>query len=131
MRSGGIIKVHERSLVKTLIEQILEELRIRGLGRLHEVHLQIGEFSGVESTLVASAFAEMSPEYWDREVQIQIDVVPLTAACRNCGSGFHVQSFRFVCPQCGCGDVQVTAGEGMQLTSIRAEQAVAFEEVKT
>lgn len=131
MQSGGTIKVHERSLVKTLIEQILEELRIRRLGRLHEVQLQIGEFSGVESTLVASAFAEMSIEYWKQEVLLRIDVVPLTAACQNCGNEFHVQSFRFVCPECGCGNVQVTAGEGMQLASLRAEQAVAYEGVTT
>lgn len=123
--------MHERSLVKTLIEQILEELRTRRLGRLHEVQLQMGEFSGVESTLVASAFAEMSTEYWEQEVLLRIDVVPLTAACQNCGNGFHVQSFRFLCPQCGCGDVQVTAGEGMQLASLRAEHAIADEGIKT
>lgn len=119
--------MHERSLVKTLIEQILQEQRLHGLGRIHEVHLQLGEFSGVEPTLVASAFAEMSPEYWDCEVQLLIDVVPLTAACRNCGYPFHVQSFRFVCPRCTCGDVHVTAGEGIQLASICAERPVACE----
>lgn len=119
--------MHERSLVKTLIEQILEEQRIRDLGRIHEVRLQIGAFSGVEPTLVASAFAEMSSAYWDREVQLQIDVVPLDAMCRNCGNQFHVPNFRFTCPLCLSGDVQVTAGEGMQLASIRAERAVAFE----
>lgn len=122
--------MHERSLVKTLIDQVLEECRRRGLGRIHEIHLQIGEFSGVEPLLVESAFASMSPEYWDSAVRLVIEVMPLTAACRICGAAFHVQGFRFVCPQCGGGDIQITAGEEMQLASIRAEQSIC-EGVKT
>ena len=123
--------MHERSLVKTLIEQVLEESRVRGLGRVHEIHLLIGEFSGVESVLLESAFAEMAPEYWDNNVRLVVDVVPLTAACQECGKPFHVQDFCFVCPECGCGNVQVMAGEEMRLASIRAEHPAACEGAKT
>ena len=122
--------MHERSLVKTLIEQVREEGRARGLGRIHEIQLQIGEFSGVEPTLVESAFNEMSPEYWETEVRLIVEVIPLTAACRTCRASFPVEGFRFVCPQCGGGDVHVTAGEELRLASVRAERQTVCEGVK-
>lgn len=122
--------MHERSLVKSLIEQVLAEGRDRGLGRIHEIQLQIGEFSGVEPSLVESAFAEMASEFWDTEVRLVIEVVPLTATCQTCGEAFHVESFRFVCPRCGGGNVQVTAGEEMRLACVRAERQAACEGVR-
>lgn len=122
--------MHERSLVKAIIEQVLEEGRLRGLGRIHEIQLQIGEFSGVEPMLVESAFAEMASEYWDTEVRLMVEVVPLTATCQTCGEVFHVEGFRFVCPRCGGGDVQVTAGEEMRLASVRAERQTVSEGVR-
>ncbi len=120
--------MHEQSLVKTLIDQVQEESRIRGLGRVHEVHLRVGEFSGIEPRLLESAFAEMAPAYWDTLVQLSVEVMPLTATCETCHEVFHVEGFHFVCPRCG-GNVQVIAGEEMQLVSLRAERQAGCEEV--
>lgn len=113
--------MHERSLVKGLIEQVLEATRARGLGRLYEIQLRIGEFSGVEPRLVELAFLEMAPDHWETEVKLNVDVVPLRAVCQTCGVEFAVQGFRFVCPACESGQVTVTSGEEMQLVSIKAK----------
>jgi hydrogenase nickel incorporation protein HypA/HybF len=119
--------MHERSLVKALIEQIIEEAARRKLGRLHEVRLQLGEFSGVEPALVESAFAEMAVDVWGHAVRLVVEVVPLTARCPACALPFHVNAFRFICPRCGGGDEQITAGEELQLVSLRAERRAACE----
>jgi len=50
--------MHERSLVRSLIEQVVEEMQSRGIERIVSVQLQIGEFSGVEPALIELAFAE-------------------------------------------------------------------------
>ena len=113
--------MHERSLVKGLIEQVLEEGRNRRLGHIHEIRIAIGEFSGVEPHLVKSAFDEMSGEYWPTPVQLAIEVIPLSAICLACHENFRVMDFRFICLKCGSGDVTITAGEEMQLVSLRAE----------
>jgi hydrogenase nickel incorporation protein HypA/HybF len=113
--------MHERSLVKSLIEQVCEEARLRKLGRVHVVRLELGEFSGVEPPLVELAFEELAPQSWDHPVRIEVTVVPLTAKCSACGTTFHVVSFRFVCPNCHSSSVDVEAGEEMRLASLEAE----------
>ncbi|MEI8018970.1 MAG: hydrogenase maturation nickel metallochaperone HypA [Schlesneria sp.] len=113
--------MHERSLVKGLIEQVLEEGRNRRLSQIHEIRISIGEFSGVEPLLVKSAFDEMAGEYWLTPVQLAIEVIPLSAICLACQSSFCVTDFRFVCPKCGGSEVKVTGGEELRLVSLRAE----------
>ena len=114
--------MHERSLVNTLIQQVLAESRVRGLGRIHEIDLQIGEFSGVEPRLVESAFAEMALAQFDAEIRLNIEVVPLRANCRACKQSFLVTGFSFVCPNCDCSEVDIASGEEMRLISVRAER---------
>ena len=113
--------MHERSLVQTLIHQIDDELQARGLRRLREVHLEIGEFAGVEPLLLESAFEEMTANHWPAAVRPQWKSVPLTARCQNCALEFHVARFRFVCPVCGHRQVDIIAGEELKLVSLQAE----------
>jgi len=114
--------MHERSLVSGLIDQVREESRLRGLGRIYEIELQIGEFSGVEPQLVQTAFAEMAPEFWSDPVQLSIEIIPLTARCQSCQLEFHVPAFRFHCPSCGHGETQVIAGEEMRIINLQAQR---------
>jgi len=131
MRFGRDAAVHERSLVKSLINQVLDETHARGLGRIHGIHLQIGEFSGVEPRLVESAFREMALEQWETEVTLLVEVVPLTACCQACRDSFSVTGYRFACPRCGSGRVDVTAGEELRLVSLTAERQTSDERVTT
>ncbi len=123
--------MHERSLVKSLIGQIVEEMHSRGIERIVAVQFQVGEFSGVEPALVELAFAEEAAQTWDAAVRLNLEVVPLTATCRACGAAFRVEQFRFVCPDCGGGDVEVTAGEELRLVSLSAARHTVCEGVES
>lgn len=112
--------MHERSLAARLIEQVDQELADRGLVDLSEVHLAIGEFSGVEPALLASAFDELASQHWQRDVRLKLDIVLVTAQCEGCGSTFRVERFHFACPDCRSGSVKVIQGEEMQLVSLTA-----------
>lgn len=118
---SGSITVHERSLAIALIRQIDEELRLRGLYRLAEVRLAIGEFAGLEQRLFELAFEELALEHWGVAPRLHCEIIPLTACCRSCTKEFVVARFRFECPACGSRQVDVTAGEELQFVSLRAE----------
>jgi hydrogenase nickel incorporation protein HypA/HybF len=114
--------MHERSLVKSLIEQVVEEMASRGIQQITSVQLQLGEFSGIDPTLIGLAFSELAVLTWNSDVRLNLEVVPLTASCGACGAVFHVVNFRFVCSECGEGNVIVTAGEEMRLVSLSVER---------
>ena len=147
--------MHERSLVRSLIAQVNEELRNRGLTsdsqtsqtlsghttsnsdrlpskgsdpfdhgmrtHLQGIRLEIGEFSGVEPSLIQLAFEEMALEAWGHAVELDLEIIPLTAECLTCKTRFRVEAFRFVCPDCHGTNVQIRSGEQMQLVSMDIE----------
>lgn len=113
--------MHEGSLAAALIRQIDEELRRRRLQALVEVRLAIGEFAGVEPRLLTSAFEELAADHWNPPPRLCYDIIPLRARCQTCALEFEVNQFRFVCPACGSRQVDVTAGEELQLVSLQAE----------
>ena len=121
--------MHERSLVRSLIAQVNEELRNRGLTsdsqrtitHLRGIRLEIGEFSGVEPSLIQLAFDEMAVEAWSHAVELDLEIIPLTAECLTCKTRFRVEAFRFVCSDCHGTNVQIRSGEQMQLVSLDIE----------
>ncbi len=115
--------MHERSLVRSLIEQVNEELRTRRLGPLRGLRLELGEFSGVEPSLLQLAFDDMARDAWGHDVKLDLEIIPLSAQCLTCDKLFHVEGFRFVCPDCHGTDVQIRSGEQMQLVSLDVESA--------
>lgn len=118
--------MHERSLALALIRQIEEELRRRHLRRLVEVRLSMGEFAGVEPRLLASAFEELAAAHWTPPPRLRCDIIPLRARCRACAVEFEVNRFRFACPACDSRQVDLTAGEELQLVSLQAESDPQF-----
>jgi hydrogenase nickel incorporation protein HypA/HybF len=115
--------MHERSLVRSLIEQVNEELRTRSLGPLRGIRLELGEFSGVEPSLLQLAFEEMARDVWGHNVKLDLEIIPLSAQCQTCHKTFHVEGFRFVCPECHGTEVQIRSGEQLQLVSLDVESA--------
>ena len=112
--------MHERSLVRGLLALVRDEACRRGVGRVHGVRIDVGEFSGVEPPLVRSAFEELAPDFLGNVTVLDMRTTPLRARCRGCGWEFAIERFRFLCPACG-GDVDVIAGEEFRLVSITAE----------
>lgn len=114
--------MHERALVKSLLDLVSLELNTRSLGTVREIEVEIGEFSGVEPALVATAFDELAPQYWSNQVRLEVRVASLMVSCVQCDHTFHVQQFQFLCPACKAGDVQVISGEEIRLMNIVAER---------
>lgn len=121
--------MHERSLVQSLLEQVAETAKTRGLERVREVVLDVGEFAGVDATLLAFAFEEMAPAVLGTDVKLDLRQTPLMARCHRCDHDFRIERFRFACPQCG-GDVDVTGGEEFRLVSLRVAARTAAEETE-
>lgn len=121
--------MHERSLVNRLLEQVDDELCRRQISGLTAVRLEIGEFAGIEPTLVQMAFEELAADRWQCHVRLDLNVVPLTARCRQCLEEFHVERFRFVCPRCDHAGVDIIAGEELRLVSLTANEPASLESV--
>ena len=115
--------MHEASLVRALLTQVGDLLIEHNGEAVEVVRVEMGPLSGVERTLVEVAFQQQVDTTTCRGARLQIDEVPLSAVCRDCGNEFEIKHFRFQCPACSSSLVQVTGGEEFRLLDVEIRTA--------
>ena len=117
--------MHERSLVRALLRQVEHVAAEHPSCRILTIRLCIGEFSGVEPELLATAYGHLVRDTPLRDAALELKYVPLEATCEQCGGRFRVERFKFKCVTCGSVRLVVTGGEEMLLESVTFEEVVA------
>ncbi len=115
--------MHELSLVRSLMAQVDALVTSNGGGTLRRVRVEIGPLSGVEATLMASAWEQLCAAGGRGGATLEIVEVPLVAHCRKCNLPFQPVRFRFHCPTCGGAETETVSGDGVILHSIVLDDA--------
>jgi hydrogenase nickel incorporation protein HypA/HybF len=114
--------MHERSLVRALLRQVQQIADENSASRVVSIHVRLGEFSGVEADLLASAYDDLVMDTQLRGAALDLERVPLTGFCEQCGSCFRIEHFNFQCDQCGSPRLTLRGGEEMLLDSVTMEE---------
>jgi hydrogenase nickel incorporation protein HypA/HybF len=89
--------MHERSLVKNLLDQVRFIIDENEAEFAEEVLVEIGPLAGVEFNLVKSAFDQLVRESGQRVGRLSTQQVPLIVRCRVCGVESELDDFVFRC----------------------------------
>ena len=112
--------MHEYSIVEALLTRVDAEARARGATAVHRLTVRIGELSGVEIDLLATAFAT----FRDRTIcaHADLDVMPVAAVwtCPTCGG----QIGRGSMLRCGACGVPARLMQGDEILLDRIEMEV-------
>lgn len=110
--------MHEASLVRSLLRQVSDLLIAHDGQAVETIRVEMGPLSGVERPLVEIAFQLQVNDSLCRGATLQIEEVPLSAVCRDCGDEFDIERFRFRCADCDSPRVQITDGEEFRLLDV-------------
>lgn len=120
--------MHEYSIITSIIEESLEAAE-RALSdemkgkdatapiKIGVIYVDVGERSGVDARLLASAFDTFKEATSSMEdTTLVINEVPITLLCHACNKeGVARERNYTACPNCGSKDVSITAGEEIYL----------------
>ncbi len=109
--------MHEYSIVQSLIERVEREAAARGSKRVVRVHVQLGELSGVEPELLATAYETFRDRTVCADAPMILDRVAASWECRRCGHAIHG---RLRCEACR-GPATLVAGDEIVLQRIEME----------
>lgn len=112
--------MHERSVAKGILCEIKELEREYPQNRIIAVELEVGLLSGVDASLLASALEDEQGNVQPK-MDFQIQSVPLMATCEHCDKSFKIESFKFVCKNCGSQQIEITQGESVRILTITVE----------
>ncbi|MBT1446014.1 hydrogenase maturation nickel metallochaperone HypA [Shewanella sp. JM162201] len=110
--------MHEFSIVQALIESCESHAQSQQASAISRVKIRLGALSGVEPSLLATAFDTFKLEGMCREAVLEMEIEPLMLSCNECGFEGEANGLSVLCPCCHSPFTQVTGGEEMLLLQL-------------
>ncbi|MCX7590227.1 MAG: hydrogenase maturation nickel metallochaperone HypA [Kiritimatiellae bacterium] len=110
--------MHELSIARALVDQVVGVIRTHGAIRATMVRVQLGTFSGVVKEALETAFPFAAEGTAAEGARLEIEEVPARVVCHNCGKTSQPDFPFLFCAECGKGDVELVAGRELLLTAV-------------
>lgn len=115
--------MHEWSFARKLLQQAAAICHEQVARHCLEVRVQIGPLAGIEASLLASAFEQLTGEHELSRTRLVIEQTPLVVRCRDCEAESELSDFDFYCRVCCSRAVRVVAGDQLHLVSVTVDDA--------
>ncbi len=108
--------MHEVSIALNLLDIVVEECRKSGGSTVESINIRIGRASGVMTDALLFAFDAVKAGSVAAGAGLNIEEVPLSGHCRECGDDFEVgEEYVLCCPLCGGVSFEITAGRELDI----------------
>jgi len=111
--------MHEYSIVQSLIGRVEAEARARRATAVHKLRVSLGELSGVEPTLLATAWETFRERTICAAADLELRSIPAQWACPHCELSI-ARGAPLRCADCG-GPARLLHGDELVLESIVLE----------
>lgn len=111
--------MHEYSIVQSLIDRVEVEVQKNGAVGVHALTVRLGESSGVDGRLLATAFETFREKTVCAGAALTIETVPATWACPKCKAAPPPGGI-LRCPTCDT-PVQLVTGDEILLAHLELE----------
>jgi hydrogenase nickel incorporation protein HypA/HybF len=110
--------MHEYSIVQSLLDSCEEHAKQNDATSVIKVIVKIGVLSGVEPSLLQTAFDTFKEKTICNDASFIINHQKIVIECLNCSTSSTLEKNEFSCPKCKSTKVKVIDGEDMYLMSL-------------
>lgn len=115
--------MHETAIVEGLMRILEKQAAQHGATRIVRVTVKVGRLRAVEPQQLGACFEMFAEGTVAEGAELVVEQVAVRARCKACGVEFEVPRYRFECPGCGSGEVNVIAGQELYIESFEAAGA--------
>jgi hydrogenase nickel incorporation protein HypA/HybF len=113
--------MHELSLALEVLGLVTSEAAKNRVTVIHEVQIEIGKISGVESGVFQTALEISCRNSILDKAKIIIINTPGMGRCRNCREEFIMEDMLALCPSCQHQPSEITGGKELKVLSLTGE----------
>jgi len=110
--------VHELAICQALIGQVAEVARERQAVAVTDIYVSVGPLSGVEGTLMQSAFPLAAAGTVANEATLHLQATAIRISCEECGEESEAIMNRLLCEHCGHWRTRVISGDELMLQRV-------------
>jgi hydrogenase nickel incorporation protein HypA/HybF len=120
--------MHELSIANSIINIVLDEIKIKNLGEVKAIGLKIGALSGIFPDALEFGFDAIKLETVLCKTKLEIEVIPIAGNCANCSKSFEVRDLVFSCPHCQSSSIKMEQGEELDITYMEIAEELEVED---
>jgi hydrogenase nickel incorporation protein HypA/HybF len=117
--------VHELSVCRTLVDEVLKLARERDDARVLAVRVRVGALSGVVPALLRHAFPVAVAGTRAQGAALMIEEAPIRVRCAACAVESSVRLDRLLCGHCASARVTLLSGDELLLDRVTLQGASA------
>ena len=117
--------MHEMSLVRPMVDAVLEACEGRGVVAVRSVRVSIGEMMDVVEGYVSDLFRFLARGTVAEGAEVVIERVPARVRCNACGDIFPIDARNratCACPRCGERSYRLFTGREFRIDAIEVEE---------
>ncbi len=102
--------MHELALTEGILSIVSSEQKKNGFSHVLEIHLRIGEYSGVIPSCIEEFFPLVAKNTAAENARLVLETVPAAFECTGCGFKGPLAKHSACCPNCGGTGIRMTSG---------------------
>lgn len=113
--------MHELSIAQSILEIVQDEAKKHGADRLSVVKLRLGKLTAIEPTSLSFCFDLIAKGTIAEGARIEIETVPITGQCKQCGHKFIMEFPVGTCPGCQGLCISILTGREFYISEIETD----------
>jgi len=112
--------MHEHGIADSILDRILEQMRLQGADRVLSTTITVGELSGISPDALIHGIHHCCEHEQIQPFDIEVITQDTTLRCEDCGRE-QVLDDTMSCSHCGSDNVSVKPNTGVSITEIRLD----------
>ncbi len=110
--------MHEASIIEAVLDSAAAAARNAGATTIHRIRLRVGLLAGVVPEALEFAFAALKQDTPAAAATLEIEPVPATFRCLDCGTTHQLDQLSFTCPACSGPMIVDSGGSDLELAQL-------------
>ena len=113
--------MHETAIAENILDIVTETGNRHPDVQIKRVRVIIGELIAVVPDLLRHAYDSLIPGTPLQHSSLDINIIPVSADCSQCGASFGIDEFEFSCPHCQSSSIHITSGHEFYVKEVEVE----------
>ncbi|TSA12712.1 MAG: hydrogenase maturation nickel metallochaperone HypA [Deltaproteobacteria bacterium] len=113
--------MHELSIAQGILDIIQNEAEKNAIERVSAVRLKLGKLTAVEPSSLSFCFELITKGTLAEGARLEIETVPITGRCAQCGREFTLEDPFCNCPVCQGLKIDILTGREFYISEIETD----------
>lgn len=110
--------MHELGIAQNILQIVRQSVPEEQTAEVRKIRMRLGKLSGVIAESLDFCFNVIISDTEMGQASLEIEHVPVTAECRECGHRFAMDDLDFSCTACKSTQLELLSGKELELVEI-------------